>query len=115
MQAYSGHWELIQQVLRDHIDRGDLRYTEHANERMEERGISRKTVEYIVYRNRPTEMHEPFKYPYSECPYENPDPVFTVVGEHEGRKIGVALAIKRRGRSLLFSVITAFEAAGRHI
>jgi len=60
-------------------------------------------------------MHEPFKYPYGECPYENPDPVFTVVGEHEGRKIGVALAIKRRGRSLLFSVITAFEAAGRHI
>lgn len=66
MQAYSGHWELIQQVLRDHINRGDLRYTEHANERMEERGISRKTVEYIVYRNRPTEMHVPFKYPYGE-------------------------------------------------
>ena len=115
MQAYSDHWDLIQQVLRDHVDRGDLRYSEHANERMDERGITRKTVEHIVYRNRPTEMHEPFQYPYGENPYANPDPVFTVVGEHEGRKIAVALALKHRGRSLLFTVITAFEASGRHI
>jgi len=82
---------------------------------MDERGITRKTVEHIVYRNRPTEMHEPFQYPYGENPYANPDPVFTVVGEHEGRKIAVALALKHRGRSLLFTVITAFEASGRHI
>lgn len=114
MQAYSKHWTLIQQVLRDHIDRGDLRYTEHARIRMDERNISREAIEHVLYRNLPTEMHEPFKYPYGDQPYENPDPVFTVTGKFDTKPIAVALSIKRRRNEILFSVITTFEASGRH-
>lgn len=115
MQAYSDQWKLIQQVLHDHIDRDDLKFTNHANERMEERRISKESVQYMLYHNPPSEMHQPLTYPYGEQPFTNLDPVFTVVGVWGNKKIAVALSIRQYKRELVFCVITTFEVErGRH-
>ncbi|MBG9795334.1 hypothetical protein ABD76_25910 [Paenibacillus dendritiformis] len=115
-QAYLQHWPLIRQVLQDHIDLEKVRYSQHAGERMEERGITKKMVESILYHNNPSEMHEAKKYPFGEQPYTNADPVLTVVGKYENRKLAVGLAIKKRNQGILFAVVTAmFPEHGRHV
>lgn len=115
-QAFLQYWPLIRQVLQDHIDLDKVRYRQHAGERMEERGITKKMVEFILYHNDPTEMHEIRKYPFGEQPFTNVDPVLTVVGNHEERKIAVGLAVKKRNQGILFTVVTAmFPERGRHI
>ncbi|AZK47845.1 DUF4258 domain-containing protein [Paenibacillus lentus] len=91
-QAFLQHWPLIRQVLQDHIDLDKVRYSQHAGERMEGRMITKRMVESILYHNDPTEMHEVKKYPFGEQPFTNADPVLTVVGIHEDRKIAVSIA-----------------------
>ncbi|GIP08166.1 hypothetical protein J1TS5_03360 [Paenibacillus macerans] len=115
-KAYSQHWPLIRQVLQDHIDSNKVRYSQHAGERMEERGITKKMIEFVLYHNDPKEMHEAKRYPFGEDPFTNDDPVLTVVGEYNHRKLAVGLAVKRRSQGILFTVVTVmFPEHGRHV
>lgn len=115
-QAYLQHWSLIRQVLQDHIDLDKVRYSQHAGERMEERKISKKEVEAVLYHYDPKEMHEAQKYPFGEHPYTNTDPVLTVVGEFNHQTIAVGLAIKRRKQGIIFTVVTVMRPEhGRHV
>ncbi|WP_411342573.1 hypothetical protein ACE3MZ_12895 [Paenibacillus sp. WLX1005] len=47
-QAYMEHWALIRQVLQHHIELDKVRYSQHAGERMEERSITKRMVEFIL-------------------------------------------------------------------
>jgi hypothetical protein len=115
-QAYLQHWSLIRQVLQDYIDLDKVRYSQHADERMQERGITKKMVESILYHNKPTEMHEVRMYPFGHQPFLNIDPVLTVVGTYDNRKIAIGLAIKKRKQGILFTVVTAmYPEHGRHV
>lgn len=115
-QAFLQHWSLIRQVLQDHIDLDKVRYSQHEGERMEERMITKRMIESILYHNDPTEMHEIKNYPFGEKPFTNADPVLTVVGIHEDLKVAVGLAIKKRNQGIVFTVVTAmFPESGRHI
>lgn len=114
-KAFMAHWPLIREVLQDHLDRGEVKYTAHADKRMRERGISKTAVEAVLVQFAPTEMHEPLAYPFGEQPHANPDPVLTVTGMHDGKRIAIALAVKKRKHGLVFSVITVMRAeGGRH-
>ncbi|WP_028592445.1 DUF4258 domain-containing protein [Paenibacillus massiliensis] len=115
-QAYLQYWSLIRQVLQDHIDLDKVRYSQHAGERMEEREITKKMVESILYHHDPKEMHEAGKYPFGEQPFTNVDPVLTVVGTYKNRTIAIGLAVKKRNQSILFTIVTAmFPEYGRHV
>lgn len=115
-QAYLQHWPLIREILEEHIDSSKVRYSYHADKRMEERGITKAMVEFILYHNDPKEMHEAQHYPFGEQPYTNADPVLTIVGDYNDRKLAVGLAVKRRNRGVLFTVVTAmFPEHGRHV
>lgn len=114
-KAYLQHWPLIRQVLQDHIDLGKVRYSRHAGERMEEREITKRMVEFVLYHNDPNEMHEARQYPYGEHPYANIDPVLTVAGVYEDRVIAVGIAVKKQHTAIQFTIVTAMIAdSGRH-
>lgn len=114
-KAYLQHWPLIRQVLQDHIDLGKVRYTQHAGERMEEREITKRMVEFVLYHNDPNEMHEARQYPHGEHPYTNSDPVLTVKSIHKDIIVAVGLAIKKQPTGIQFAVVTVMIAdSGRH-
>lgn len=110
-KAFMEQWNLIHEVLKDHIDKDEVEYSKHADERMVERRITKTIVERVLERNKPHEMFAPYEYPYGENPYSNPDPVFSVSGEWNGRRIVVGVAIKMIQRQLLFIVTTVFKAS----
>lgn len=115
-QAYMQHWALIRQVLQDHIELDKVRYSQHAGERMEQRGISKRIVEYVLYHNNPSEMHEAGKYPHGSQPFANSDPVLTVVGSYEEQTVAIGLAIKKRPAGIQFTIVTALlPESGRHL
>ncbi|WP_411347036.1 DUF4258 domain-containing protein [Paenibacillus sp. WLX2291] len=115
-QAYMEHWALIRQVLQHHIELDKVRYSQHAGERMEERSITKRMVEFILYHYEPTEMREAGKYPYGAHPMSNRDPVLTVVCSYEERVVAIGLAIKKRSSSIQFTVVTALAPeSGRHV
>lgn len=109
-KAFVEQWDLLHEVLKEHIDKDEVEYSSHADERMIERKITKTTVECVLEYNRPHEMFAPYEYPYGGSPYSNPDPVFSVAGEWNDRRIVIGVAIKMIGRQMLFTVTTVFRA-----
>ncbi|SFU95996.1 DUF4258 domain-containing protein [Alicyclobacillus macrosporangiidus] len=106
--AYQKHWPLLKSVLQMHLEHNLVKFTDHAKGRMVERGIPEAVVKLAIRNGEPVEMHSPYTYPYGENPFQNRDPVFTIVGRPEKGKpsLAIALAISNVRGEARFSVVT---------
>ncbi|MCL6633341.1 MAG: DUF4258 domain-containing protein [Alicyclobacillus herbarius] len=106
--AYQKHWRLLKSVLLTHLEHDLVEFTDHASARMQERGVPEAVVKLAIRNGELVEMHEPHAYPYGENPYQNRDPVFTIVGHPEKWKspMAIALAIANVHGEAHFSVVT---------
>lgn len=106
--AYQKHWRLLKDILQTHLDHNLVKFTDHAKARMQEREVPEAVVKLAIRNGEPVEMHEPYQYPYGEHPFQNPNPVFTIVGR-PGRgaaPLAIALAISKVRGQAQFSVLT---------
>ena len=102
-KAFEEYWDLLKEVLREHVEVDRVQYTRHAEDRMAERDIPKKVVQTILKTKRPVEMYEPHAYPHGERPYTNAHPVFTLVND----EVAVGLAMERQhGQKIHFVVLT---------
>ncbi|MFX4303645.1 DUF4258 domain-containing protein [Alicyclobacillus tolerans] len=86
-------------------------FTEHAQIRIQERNLTRRTIISVLQSGDIHEMHSPYGYPFGEHPYQNSDPVFTIVDHQSQIAVGLALRQRqdRHGRFAEFRVITAMH------
>lgn len=106
--AYQKYWSLIKNVLHTQLDANLVKFTAHAKVRIKERGVPEVVVKLAIRNGEPVEMHEPYTYPYGDTPFQNRDPVFTIVGRSEkgASPLAIALAISNVRGEAHFSVLT---------
>ncbi|WP_040288140.1 DUF4258 domain-containing protein [Alicyclobacillus hesperidum] len=110
-RAYEQYWGLLKNVLLQHLEHNLVIFTDHAKERMKDRGIPEEIVKLAIRDGRLSEMHKPFSYPFGEHPFQNRDPVFTIVGRSTNMQspIAVALAISKVRGEAEFAVVTMLD------
>lgn len=109
-KSFVDQWDLIHEVIKEHLAESKVGYSIHALERMKERSINEVSVKRILHSRPPHEMFGPYEYPYGEKPYENPDPVFSILGKRGKEDYWVVgVAMKQKRYKIKFWVMTVYK------
>lgn len=116
-KSFANHWDLIHEVIGEHLAESKVGYSTHALKRMEERTIEEASVKRILDSRPPHEMFAPYEYPYGDEPYENSDPVFSILGKRDKENWVVGVAMKKQCHKIKFWIVTMYrvDKQSRHL
>lgn len=106
MDHMKKHWKIEEQRIRQAARMQKVRLSYHVDQRMNERDFTEYDLMIILLTGKIVEGYDIGQYPN----YRNPDPLRIFVGENEGKKIAVGIAI---GQKEVFSITTCFQIGQR--
>ncbi len=110
-QSWLEYWDELVDVLARQFQRNRVEWSDHALQQMNDRSISKRSVQFVIEHCLPDEMYAAHEYAHGPHPHTNPDPVFSVTGRDvPGNWITVAVAVQRMGPGKLhFVIVTVLE------
>lgn len=100
MNHLKEYWEDEERLIREAVRNQKVKLSQHVDQRMDEREITEIDLMIVLLTGRIVEGYDSGTYPN----YRNPDPLRIFVGENNGKKIAVGIAIQNDA----YTITTAF-------